>query len=98
MAVSGAPRHVTNHAALAVNTALGVLQAIVHLTPGGWWNTRKLPDLANKPGVHTEPVVAGLLGMRFELVGDTVNTASRMCSTGKRGGLQISHQVGVVAW
>jgi hypothetical protein len=70
-----------------------MLQATFHLTLEEWWNTRKLPDLAIKLGVHTGPAVAGLIGMRFKLVGDTVNTASRMYSTGKRGKLQISHQV-----
>lgn len=56
-------------------------------------------DAANKPafemrvGVHTGPVVAGIVGVKkfqYDIWGDTVNTASRMESAGEVGKVNIS--------
>ena len=51
-------------------------------------------DLSMRFGIHSGPVTAGVLQgdrARFQLFGDTVNTAARMESTGQRGRIQISH-------
>ena len=52
-------------------------------------------DLALRVGLHSGPVTAGVLRgekSRFQLFGDTVNTASRMESTGFRGKIQVSQE------
>lgn len=47
-------------------------------------------------GIHTGPAVAGVIGTKkfaYDVWGDTVNTASRMESSGETGRIQISEQV-----
>lgn len=50
-------------------------------------------DLCMRFGLHSGPVTAGVLQgdrSRFQLFGDTVNTAARMESNGKRNCIQVS--------
>jgi class 3 adenylate cyclase len=50
-------------------------------------------DLDLRVGIHSGPVTAGVLRgerSRFQLFGDTMNTASRTESTGTRGKIQLS--------
>ena len=51
--------------------------------------------LVLKIGIHTGTIIAGVIGYhkpQFSLIGDTVNTTARVCSTGVEGAITISQQ------
>jgi histidine kinase len=55
-----------------------------------------LPFWELRLGIHTGPVIAGVVGKKkfaFDIWGDTVNTASRMESSGEPGKINISKEV-----
>jgi adenylate cyclase len=51
------------------------------------WSSQGLPEMGIRVGIHTGPVVAGLLGsserLKFTTLGDTVNIAARLESYDK---------------
>ena len=52
-------------------------------------------DITLKIGIHYGRVIAGVIGAhkpQFSLIGDTVNTTSRVCSTGDYGFITLSEQ------
>jgi adenylate cyclase len=91
MAVFGVPIPSTSEAAIAKNAlnaveaALTMRDAIIHLQDE--WREQGLPALRMRVGIFTGVVVAGTLGssgrQEYTVLGDTVNTASRLESFDK---------------
>jgi class 3 adenylate cyclase len=96
VAVAGLPDPRKDHAVVMARFAKDCMHRMHSMT-------RKLEvslgpdttDLSLRIGLHSGPVTAGVLRgerSRFQLFGDTMNTAARMESNGIRGRIQISQE------
>ncbi|MEK6245535.1 MAG: adenylate/guanylate cyclase domain-containing protein [Pseudomonadota bacterium] len=87
MAVAGLPNPWPDHAARAARMALEMLDVTARLS------AETGEKLALRIGLHSGPVVAGVIGRRkftYDMWGDTVNIASRMESHGLPGAIHCT--------
>ena len=93
MAVFGVPvarkteAEISRDAVNAARCALAMEKRIIQLNRA--WQSRNMPTIGMRIGIYTGPLVAGSLGsaqrLEYTVVGDTVNTASRLESYDKEG-------------
>jgi class 3 adenylate cyclase len=86
MAAGGLPEPLDDHAARVVDLGLAMIDAATQ-------EGDRIADLQLRIGVHSGPVIGGVIGHRkfaFDIWGETVNIASRLESQGIRGRVQVS--------
>ena len=92
MCASGIPQPSPTHALDAVLAAREILQFMELRKQHKF--AQNIPYWDLRIGIHSGPLLAGVIGNKkfvYDVWGDTVNTASRMESSGVPGNINISH-------
>ena len=91
MAVFGAPLDMSNHAEMAVKSAIEIEAKTLELKQR--YKDRGLPDINVGTGVNTGPAIIGNMGSStrfdFSVIGDAVNLAARLEATAGRGDYKL---------
>ena len=90
MVVGGLPTYRPNHAHALADVALAMCTVTSEI------EAKYGSSLQIRIGMHTGPVVAGVIGRKkfaYDLWGDTVNIAHRMQATGEPGRVHTTHAV-----
>jgi class 3 adenylate cyclase len=91
LAISGVPRAIATHAIDACLAALEIQATVARMKAQR--EKARLPVLEVRIGLHTGPVIAGLVGKRrfsYDVWGDAVNIAALMEANGVPGRINIS--------
>lgn len=89
LAVFGAPYYIADHSEQALRCAIAMRNRLRELNNewkqsgmACYWQQSGIKELMARIGIHTGPVIAGNLGsrtrMKYTVIGDTVNVASRL--------------------
>jgi adenylate cyclase len=90
MVAGGLPEPIADHTRRAAQLAIEMLAIVRQLRDS------QQVDLKARIGIHTGPVIAGVIGVRklmYDVWGDTVNTASRMETFGAADRIHVSAEM-----